>query len=306
MALATTLRAVEPRVVIAVCTARTPDAIAESVAALARQAPGEDLLLVPSGLAPALVEAHRRAFPGSVAAEPRSGLSLARNRALDVAAGAGAEVLAFVDDDAVVEDGWLEALRDAWRAAPSEVACIGGPIRPRYTSEPPSWLSAGITHTLTLLDRGAQTRDLDPDAEAVYGANISFRVGPLRRVGGFEPRLGHSGGRIFFGEEDAAQRALVRLGLRVRYAPGPAVRHVIPPERLTRRSFLRRRFAYGVALGLRGGRGRGPALRRTLVSASGAVAAQVRGHDALAMERAVRAAENAGVVLAPLVARRYR
>ena len=289
---------------IAVCTARTPEAIAECVSALARQAPADDLLLVPSGLPPALVDAHRRTFPGSVDAEPRPGLSLARNRALDAAA--GAEVLAFVDDDAVVEEGWLDALRDAWRVAPPDVACIGGPIRPRYAAEPPPWLSDGITHTLTLLDRGMETRDLDPDAEAVYGANISFRVEPLKRVGGFEPRLGHSGERIFFGEEDAAQRALVRLGLRVRYAPGPAVRHVIPPERLTRRSFLRRRFAYGVALGLRGGRERRPALRQALVSAAGAVTAQIRGQDALAMERAVRAAENAGVVLAPVVERRYR
>jgi hypothetical protein len=141
-------------------------------------------------------------------------------------------------------------------------------------------------------------RDLDPDAEAVYGANISFRVEPLRAVGGFDPALGHSGSRTFFGEEDEAQRALVRRGYRVRYVPDVGVEHVIPADRLTRGSFLRRRFAFGQALGLRGGRPRGLAARQALTSGGGAVAAAVTGRDALAMERAVRAAENLGVLAA--------
>jgi hypothetical protein len=89
---------------------------------------------------------------------------------------------------------------------------------------------------------------------------------------------------------------LVRLGYRVRYVPDAAVTHVIPPERLTRGSFLRRRFAFGQALGMRGGRGRALAARQALASGAGAMAAAITRHDALAMERAVRAAENLGVL----------
>jgi hypothetical protein len=141
-------------------------------------------------------------------------------------------------------------------------------------------------------------RDLDPSVEAVYGANISFRVEPLRAAGGFDPALGHAGSRIFFAEEDEAQRALARLGYRVRYVPDAAVEHVIPAERLTRASFLRRRFAFGAALGSRGGRSRALAARQALVSGGGTVAAAMSGRGALAMERAVRAAENLGVLAA--------
>jgi GT2 family glycosyltransferase len=215
-------------------------------------------------------------------------------------------VLAFVDDDAVVEPGWYEALQRRWDEAPADIACIGGPIRPRYAVPPPAWFSAGIAHVLTLLDRGPSERDLDPDREAVYGANISFRVEPLRQVGGFDPGLGHSGARVFFAEEDEAQRALARLGLRVRYVPDAAVEHVIPAARLTRASFIRRRFWFGAALGMRDGRGRGLAARQALASTAGALAAGVSGCQALAMERAVRAAENVGVLLSPLVVRRRR
>jgi GT2 family glycosyltransferase len=289
---------------VAVCTNRRSTAVAEALSALRGQVDRDSLALVLSGLPAAEEAAHRAAFDGVVLVEPRPGLSRARNRALAWAAEAGADALAFVDDDAVVGPGWWSALGRRWDEAPAAVACIGGPIRPRYAIPPPSWFSDGIAHALTLLDRGPSVRDLDPSLEAVYGANISFRVEPLRAIGGFDPALGHAGGRVFFAEEDEAQRALVRLGYGVRYVPDAAVEHVIPGERLTRGSFIRRRFAFGAALGLRGGRGRGLAARQALISAAGALAAAASGREALAMERAVRAAENLGVLAAPLVVRR--
>src|SRR3954470_6881150 len=258
---------------VAVCTNRSPDAALE---ALRDQVPPEALSVVVSG----------REDPAHLS-EPRPGLSHARNRALEWAAGAGSDVLAFVDDDAVVDPGWYEALRARWDEAPADVACIGGPIRPGFSVPPPSWFSDGIAHVLTLLDRGPEVRDLDPDVEAVYGANISFRVEPLRAVGGFDPSLGHSGSRVFFAEEDEAQRALVQAGYRVRYVPDAAVWHVIPAERLTRASFLLRRFAFGKALGMRRGRSRAVATRQALASSAGAITATVSGRQALAMERAV-------------------
>src|SRR3954468_557457 len=281
---------------VAVCTNREPEAVAEALGALEREVPEGRLALVLSGVDGGGYEAPL------VLSEPLPGLSRARNRALHWAS--EADVLAFVDDDAVVEPGWYDTLHSRWDEAPGEVACIGGPIRPRYAVPPPPWFSEGIAHVLTLLDRGAEVRDLDPDQEAVYGANISFRVQPLRQVGGFDPRLGHTGGRVFFAEEDEAQRALVRLGYGVRYVPDAAVEHVIPAERLTRASFIRRRFWFGAALGIRGGRPKALAARQALVSSVGALAAACSRRDALAMERAVRAAENLGVLYASTRPRR--
>jgi GT2 family glycosyltransferase len=290
---------------VAVCTNRDPEAVAEALTALRGELPDAKLALVASGLGPADVAAHRGAFAGPVLVEPREGLSRARNRALAWAAETDAEVLAFVDDDAVVDRGWWQALQSRWDEAPADVACIGGPIRPRYDSEPPPWFSDGIAHVLTLLDRGPRVRDLDLDPEAVYGANISFRVGPLRQAGGFDPALGHAGRRTFFAEEDEAQRALQRLGYRTRYVPDASVLHVIPAQRLTRASFVRRRFAFGVTLGMHHRRPPAVAARQALSSLAGALAAGARGRPALAMERIVRAAENAGVLAAPFAARRH-
>lgn len=293
--------AVASEVAVAVCTNRPPDAVAEALDALRAQVGRDNLALVTSGLGAADVAAHRAVFDGPLLAEPRPGLSHARNRAL---AWRPEGVVAFVDDDAVVCDGWYPALRSAWAGAADDVACIGGPIRPRYAVPPPAWLSDPILPALTLLDLGPEPLDLDPSVTTVYGANVSFRSAALRAAGGFDPAFGHSAGRVFFSEEDEAQRALARLGYRVRYEPGAAVLHVIPAERLTRRSFLRRRFAYGATLGRRRARSRLVAARQAASSGAGALVAGARRRDALAMERAVRAAENLGVLVAPLVARR--
>lgn len=287
---------------VAVCTNRRPPEAADCLAALAAQVPERSLVLVTSGLGEPDVDAHRRAFGGTLLTDPRPGLARARNRAL--ARCEDADVIAFVDDDALVADGWHAALTRRWDEAPGDVACIGGPIRPRWAAEPPAWLCEPLLPALTLLDLGPETRDLDPFVTTVYGANVSFRAGPLRAAGGFDPAYGHRGRRAFFSEEDEAQRALARLGYRTRYVPDAAVWHVIGADRLTRRSFLKRRFAYGAALGLRGGRSRSVAARQALRSGVGCIPAAVARHDALLMERAVRAAENAGVLLAPLVTRR--
>jgi GT2 family glycosyltransferase len=273
--------------------------VAEALGALASEAPDAPRALVTSGLAAADVERHRAAAPGwQVLAEPRPGLSRARNRAL-VWAGDDDDVLAFVDDDAVVDPGWHAALLRRWDGAPAAVACIGGPIRPRFDSPPPDWVSDQILPALTLLDRGNGVRDLDPARqEAVYGANISFRAGPLRRAGGFDPAYGHSGRRVFFAEEDEAQRALARLGFTTRYVPDAGVLHVIPAERLTRGSFIKRRYAFGKALGARGGRPRALAARQVATATAGALMAAVQRNDRKLMERAVRGAENLGALMA--------
>src|SRR3954454_19716374 len=156
---------VTTRVRVAVCTNRPPEAVAEALSALAADAPDAPRAVITSGLSQLAVEAHRTAAPGwEVLADPEPGLSRARNRALAWAAGDD-DVLAFVDDDAVVEPGWHDALRRRWDEAPTAVACIGGPIRPRFDTPPPPWVSDQILPALTLLDRGTEVRDLDPTTE---------------------------------------------------------------------------------------------------------------------------------------------
>jgi len=300
-----------PALHVAVCTNRPPVALEACLRALAAQDPVPEVLIVASGVdatAAAALEraAHRILTDSRSLAEPRTGLSRARNRALAACEGDD-DVLAFIDDDAIAAPDWHGQLAAAWERAEAAVACIGGPIHPRFPDPPgtpPAWLGDALLPALTVLDRGPEPLDLDPEVSGVYGANVSFRAGPLRRIGGFDPRFGHHGARTRYAEEIVAERALARLGYVVRYEPGVVVDHCIPPERLTRGSFVRRRFAYGASLGVQRERTRRAAARQSLSSALGAPVAALRGDERRAMERAVRAAENAGVVLAPLIRER--
>ena len=279
-----------PQVRVAVCTNRPPEALSGCLGALAHE--DADVLVVASGVDPA-------PYAGAgveVLHEPAPGLSAARNRAL--AACAEDAVVAYVDDDAEVDRGWLAAMRAAWEAAGPRVGCVGGPIRARYPGGRPVWLGDAIEPMLTTLDLGPEPRDLDPDRQAVFGANMAFRVAALREAGGFDPAWGHRGATTFFGEDDEAQLALVRHGWTVRYEPGPSVVHVIDPARATPRALLRRRYAHGRAVALRGRRDRRTAARWLVTNAAQAPLALVRGDRAEAMERALYAAENLGVLRA--------
>jgi glycosyltransferase involved in cell wall biosynthesis len=273
------------RIRVAVCTNREPSSVAPCLEALARE--GADVLVVVSG-------PPRGEFPGALH-EPRLGLSRARNRAL--AECADGDVLAFVDDDALVVPGWLVALRAAWADAGERAACIGGPILPRFPAGRPAWLTDALLPALTVLDHGPEALVLDPAITTVYGANVSFRAGPLRAIGGFDPAFGHAGDRVGFSEEDEVERTLHAAGWEVRYDPRPKVWHVIGPERARLAPIARRRFAYGRVLGRRGARSRGVALRTAARGAIGAPLAALRGDRARAAERLVRTAENIGAIL---------
>src|SRR5690348_9913012 len=54
--------------------------------------------------------------------EPRPGLDWARNRAISAASG---EILAYTDDDVVVDPGWVRALARAFAEDPEAMAVTG-------------------------------------------------------------------------------------------------------------------------------------------------------------------------------------
>ncbi|HEY6550514.1 MAG TPA: glycosyltransferase family A protein [Solirubrobacterales bacterium] len=86
---------------------------------------------------PDLLKRTRNAFPdASVLANARSrGLSGARNTG---AAAARGEIVAFIDDDARAEQGWLEQL-EACFAEPGVVGA-GGALIPRWEEMEARWI----------------------------------------------------------------------------------------------------------------------------------------------------------------------
>jgi succinoglycan biosynthesis protein ExoM len=70
--------------------------------------------------------------------EPQQNIALARNKALQHAAG---DFIAFIDDDEFPADDWLLNLYQACTRYGADG--VLGPVKPHFESEPPAWVKRG-------------------------------------------------------------------------------------------------------------------------------------------------------------------
>jgi glycosyltransferase involved in cell wall biosynthesis len=149
------------------------------------------------------------------------GLSAARNVAVAQATG---EVIAFTDDDCLVDPGWLAALVGEFAAGPTLAAVCGRSlplVETPLVAEPAS-VRTGQT-------RRHFSRPCSP-WRIGNGSNMAFRAGPLRALrappapGPFDERLG-PGAPFRGGEEADVLYRLLKQGCQVLYSPAPLVHH---------------------------------------------------------------------------------
>jgi len=171
-----------------------------------------------------------------VVVEREIGLSAARNAGV---AATAAGIVAFIDDDAFPEPGWLGAIVRGFRR--SEVMCVGGPVAPLIEGELPEWFRGRFLPYLTVWDLGADEIELAYN-EYPRGANIAFRRSGLELVGGFSTHLGRKGASLLSCEEIELCLRLERAGFTTLYQPGARVRHLTPVGRMTP-EWLGARFA---------------------------------------------------------------
>jgi GT2 family glycosyltransferase len=195
----------------------------------------------------------RRRFPGEkrvrCVAEPRRGLSRARNAGLACARG---EIVAFTDDDILVEPGWIGAILDGLGEDPRTV-CLTGPILPQALHSEQQRIfdrfarfDKGASRRLYALDRPPPGDILFPYAAGRFGsgADIALRTGFARSIGGFDPRLG-AGTSACGGEDLDLFIRVLRAGASILYEPRAAVRH----EHVDSPAALRRHaLHYGIGL----------------------------------------------------------
>ena len=174
--------------------------------------------------------------------EREPGLSRARNRGL---AEASCELVAFVDDDAVVARDWARRLASAF--ADPEVGCAGGTCRPRFEEPRPRWLSERLLQFAGITRIGATPREARSSADYPFGANICFRRSALEEIGGFSERLGRSGTSLLSAEESAAIDALRSRGWRVWLQPDAVVDHTVSPERCSSEYYWHRLWWQGIS-----------------------------------------------------------
>jgi GT2 family glycosyltransferase len=175
--------------------------------------------------------------------EGRQGLSYARNTAI---ACARAPILAFVDDDVLIDQDWITALLEAFAAHP-DVACVGGrAVLVFEGGEAPPWLTPYLASIYGATDLGAESRMLR-FPEHPYGLNMAFGCGVLEDLGGFSIALGRTGANLLSGDETEVFARAARAGLKTAYTPHALVSHRVPRSRATRLWALRRHYWAGIS-----------------------------------------------------------
>lgn len=172
----------------------------------------------------------------------QTGLSGARNTGVRSARG---DVIAFLDDDAEADPGWLEELLAQYLP---HVVGAGGVALPVWPAgERPRWFPPEFDWVVGCSYRGLP--DIVAPQRNPIGAAMSFRRSVFDEVGTFDTDMGRLGS-IPLGCEETEFSLRVRqtlVGAELVHVPLALVHHHVAPDRTRVRYFLRRCYAEGVS-----------------------------------------------------------
>jgi cellulose synthase/poly-beta-1,6-N-acetylglucosamine synthase-like glycosyltransferase len=170
----------------------------------------------------------------------RQGLSFARNYGVQESKG---DIIAFLDDDVIVEADWLTALQSCYEKTNAHF--VGGRTYLVFECPPPEWFGPEFISGLTV-DFGMDRKFLS-NCDKLFGVNLSMRKSIVQRAGGFDVSLGRRGSELLCGEEtDLTRRCLSFLpNPIIVYEPKAAVGHVVSSDRITWDYFLRHATGLG-------------------------------------------------------------
>jgi GT2 family glycosyltransferase len=191
-----------------------------------------------------VLDAVRRVVPGIqlVWTGGGRGLSLARNRGV---AAVSTDLVAFLDDDAVADPGWLRRLVLAVDG-PSVLGASGRSL-PRWESAAPRWMPPELLWTVGCSYHGMPERR--EEVRNFFGGCGVVRRDVFLAVGGFSLALGRKARGVAGGEEaEFCSRALAaHPGSCFVFEPGAVIHHHVPDSRARPSYVLRRCWADGRA-----------------------------------------------------------
>jgi glucosyl-dolichyl phosphate glucuronosyltransferase len=232
---------------VVIC-AHLEERLADTIAAVnsvRRQSLAPAEIVVVADHNPSLRRRLSAALPDLMVVENQEarGLSGGRNTGIAVARG---DIVAFLDDDAVADPGWLKFFADSY--SDPAIAGVGGLTLPSWDTHRPSWFPAEFDWVVGCSYVGMPTSPAP--VRNLLGGNASYRREVFGVVGGFRSGIGRSAAKRPLGCEET--ELCIRLRQRL---PGSVllfdnravIWHKIPAARSRFSYFLSRCYAEGLS-----------------------------------------------------------
>ncbi|MFB6295415.1 MAG: glucosyl-dolichyl phosphate glucuronosyltransferase [Halobacteriales archaeon] len=167
------------------------------------------------------------------------GLSYSRNRGVELASG---DVVAFMDDDAVADERWIEELVETYER--HDALAAGGRMTPAWVAGEPDFLPPEFYWLIGVTYRGFPEEETE--VRNTFSSNLSFRREVFRELGGFRPHMGKQGTNdLQGGETELCARLREEYGEGVMYNPDAVVAHKVFPFRTRAPWMVERAFWQG-------------------------------------------------------------
>jgi glycosyltransferase involved in cell wall biosynthesis len=185
---------------------------------------------------PGVVEGFCQKYPGRFRYlfEAKPGKSNALNAGIEHSE---SDLLAFMDDDVIVEPTWLQNLTAPLKD--QKWAGAGGRILPEWISPPPKWLPVEDRYGLAPLAGFDLGPDAGPLTESPFGTNMAFQREVFRKYAGFRTDLGPRPGSEIRNEDTEFGDRVLQAGEKLLYEPSAVVWHSVSQERLRKEYFLK-------------------------------------------------------------------
>ncbi|MEA5622016.1 glycosyltransferase family 2 protein [Nostoc sp. UHCC 0251] len=220
-----------PSLTVAICTKDRPENLARCLQSLLNLQPSTwewEILVIDNAPSDERTKELVASFPKvRYVREPKPGLDFARNCALHSAMG---ELLAYLDDDVLVDRKWLEGLMEAWTENP-DAAVFTGLVLPYELVTDAQILfeqRGGFRRGFEKIRYGQilPGNPLHPCGAGIFGAgcNMSLRRNILLEIGGFDEALDTGATLPGGGDLDIFYR-VIRAGYPLVYEPKYLVFH---------------------------------------------------------------------------------
>jgi glycosyltransferase involved in cell wall biosynthesis len=241
-----------PTLSIAICTKDRPALVERCLRSLqsvvAAHVSAIELLVVDNAPSDNSTKILVETFPNvRYVCEPLAGLDVARNRALREATG---DYIAYLDDDVVVDRGWLVGFYEAWAEHP-QAAAFTGLVLPYELTTPAQILfeqAGGFRRGFDKIYYGqtCEGNSLYPCGAGIFGAgcNMAYRREVLLALGGFDVALDTGKPLPGGGDLDMFYR-VIRSGHALVYEPRYLVFH---QHRQTLEQLHRQYWSWGLGL----------------------------------------------------------